>query len=266
MITGDLYLGNNPILIDLLGLRNLKTIRGVSYPLTICNNGAISCVRTPACSTLASLSACLPTYTGSILLTDANFGSMAILLYGFYKIQGNVEISNTLINDGQLLSVFKNVQQITGYLDVKNNSNFINFEGLRSITGVNGYVLIRSNANLVSVEGLRSLVGIGGNLGINYNYNLQNVEGLRSLNNINGSMDLSYSTLVTVEGLRNLQYIRGTMFDGANYYSMGFAVNNNLARGLPFPALICIAKPVYPYVNNDYVNANIPALNGITRC
>jgi hypothetical protein len=83
-------------------------------------------------------------------------------LSGFYKIQGFVRIQSTLITEEQLLTVFGHVQQITGYLEIYNNTNLVGVEGLHSLTNVSGYLSISRNTNLVSVEGLRSLKSIRG--------------------------------------------------------------------------------------------------------
>ncbi len=234
-------------------------------------------------------------YTGDVTLNDAaGIARFAPLLRGATKIEGNVSIGHnpagvdpgSPITEAQLADMFGAVREITGwlalgkctcpsveglgalatiggYLSISSNPSLASVEGLRALTTVGGYLCIYSNARLASVEGLRALTTIGGNLSISSNTSLASVEGLHALTTIGGYLNIANNaSLASVEGLCNLKYIRGSDSEGDAIFLLD---NPNLARGLPFPALLCKNGTVFRDVLrhdsiNAYVDSHLAAL------
>lgn len=149
---------NNPNLVDLTGLSNLKT----TQYLSIKNN-----------SKLLSLSGLSNTVIIDYLFVNNNQN-----LQKLAKI-GNVK-SKIIINDNenlQSLDGLQNVQYLTGSLDeaeitLYNNNSLVNLKGLDGLKQVNGYhISIGNNANLSSLNGLESLESISNTTGFSVFYN-----------------------------------------------------------------------------------------------
>jgi hypothetical protein len=135
------------------------------------------------------------------IAVDADIYAFTLILSGVNKVQGNVGIGCTFssgcqgspITEAQLLTVFGNLKQITGNLDIVSNTNLGSIEGLRNLTSVGGYLNISGNPNLSNVEGLRSLTDIGGFMSIGKNAKLNSVVGLRNLQSIRNSANFAYA-------------------------------------------------------------------------
>jgi hypothetical protein len=187
-------------------------------------------------------------YKGNVLLNDAaSIAKFSALLCGVTKIEGDVDIGSeygadfdpgSRITEAQLAAMFGAVRDITGRVGIVLCHGLSSLEGLRSLTTIGGYLWIDGNTSLASVEGLRALTAIGGYLDIFGN-----------------------RCLATVEGLRNLKCIRGSTYKG---HAISLLANGELARGLPFPALLCKnGKARRSSLNNDYVKLHLAALKRV---
>lgn len=99
----------------------------------------------------------------------------------FCAIDGSVKLENTDITH---LDQLKNVSEITGSLDLSNNSKLSNLDGLKQLTKIGGTLQIDNNSLLLELDGLSALKVVGSSIIIQNNEFLESVEGLNSVERV----------------------------------------------------------------------------------
>jgi hypothetical protein len=192
----------SPLLVNINGLENLKTIGGylgiMKNPSLLNLNGLIN----------------LEAIEGSlIIMNNAGLVSLSGLesqnnIGGSLIIQGN----NSLLN----LNGLDNLSSVGGGVSIHSNNSLVSLSGLDSLSSVTGGVGIGSfdqlggygiqgNPVLQSLENLGNLQYIGGSLGIYGNNNLTSLAGLENLTSIGGWLIIADNQeLATLAGIENI--------------------------------------------------------------
>src|SRR5690606_3391430 len=96
-------------------------------------------------------------------------------------------------------------QSIGGFLNIYNNPQLTNLDGLSNLTQIGGYLDIYYNSQLTNLDGLSNLTQIGGYLYILDNAVLENLDGLIALESINGNLLIYNNAVLTdISGLQNI--------------------------------------------------------------
>ncbi len=131
---------------------------------------------------------------------------------GCSLFSGNIQILNGAdITD---LTPLSQLNSITGFLRIQDNPLLTSFTGLQNITDVQSLEII-NNDNLPNLNGLNSLTNIGYNLLIQNNDILQNINGLQNLISVGvsgnepGVLIINNLALQNLNGLASLAVLKG---------------------------------------------------------
>ncbi|WP_367392737.1 T9SS type A sorting domain-containing protein [Lewinella sp. LCG006] len=250
-VEGEFRLYTNPVLQNLAGLENLSAI-GTDFELS--NN--------PALESIAELTS-FTSLGGSIIIYDAalttleglnNFTSitgdvqLTILpqlqnlddIAGISSIGGNFTVnqlpmvehlftaSSALASIGGLLNIVNNEQllnleglenlSIVGSLAAVSNPALVDFTGLEGLTEVNYLFTISGNESLTSFNGMENLASVGTRLLIYRNDALTNLQGLSSLVSVGTDFEIKDNDgLLSLSGIEQLTTIGGYVIIDKNY-------------------------------------------------
>ena len=130
---------------------------------------------------------------------------------------GALHLTTTFVHD---LVGFAALESIAGDLEIGDNGNLTNLEGLQKLREIPGDLSILGNRRLASLAGLENVARVGGNLTIDAydglvdmpsprNSVLTNLDGLAGLTNVSGDLVVtSNPALVSLRGLAELAGVR----------------------------------------------------------
>ena len=123
---------------------------------------------------------------------------------------GNVTLTTQQqVND--FLVNYPNCTQMSGNLEIGDNTDITDLGALGQLTEISGNLSITKNHQLVSLTGLNNLTLVGGNFVIYDNDALPNLNALTELMQVGGHMRISYCPITQLDGLINLTDIGGDL-------------------------------------------------------
>lgn len=149
------------------------------------------------------------TITNLILSSQAQVDSFAIIYPGCTEFDGNITISDTDTTPITNLNALSQIKTLKGDLQITNNDELTNLEGLNNLKVAYGLHII-SNAALINLAGLDSLYYVSGELVVSNNASLLSLSGLNNLTQIDsdGSIEIiDNASLLSLSGLNNLTWL-----------------------------------------------------------
>ncbi|MEL7247083.1 MAG: hypothetical protein AAFO03_01650 [Bacteroidota bacterium] len=150
--------------------------------------------------------------TGDVFLsTQAEVDSFAATYPTCQMIMGNLKIgpdeeSADIVN----LNGLANLNTVTGFLLVENNSALTGIGGLSSLTTVGEGLLILNNPALNSLIPLTRLTSLGGSLRVNHNGSLPNLLGLTGVTEVPGDLNVDgNASMMFLLGLNAITSVSG---------------------------------------------------------
>ncbi len=169
----------------------------------------------PNCTEIAG--ALLIGYTSATDISDLT------PLNNITKVVGGFIIAQVAMTNVNGLSNLTSV----GRLQISNNPNLTNLDGLNKLNHIGGDISIFENAALANVDGLSGVTGIGGNINIRQNIALTNLNGLTNLKTVNGDVRVFNNAILSdISGLRNID--PATIRDSGNSLG-GLNISDNPA-------------------------------------
>lgn len=127
------------------------------------------------------------------------------------QIKGNLTIGLTN-SDIVTLKGLKNIESVSGDLNISSNLYLENLIGLERLKTVGGDLRISNNQSLTNIEEINALTKIGSNLIIDQNEILNSLRGLSNVKSVNGAVFISSNpSLKTLDGLESIQIIKGRL-------------------------------------------------------
>lgn len=140
---------------------------------------------------------------------------------------------------GTTLNGLQHLTNITGALEVRNNSNLTDISALSGVTIVNGLDINTNNA-LISLNGLQNIQKVQGELSIVQNALLPNLNGLAGVTEVTDRLFIRLnSAMTTVDGITNLKKA-GSLSIQANNQLVnidGLSGLNTLTGSAAYPGL-----------------------------
>ncbi|MES2743809.1 MAG: hypothetical protein V4655_00220 [Bdellovibrionota bacterium] len=124
------------------------------------------------------------------------------------KLDDNLIVSTEISS----LAEFKSLIEISGSLNISNNSFLKDLHGLENLISV-GTLELNSNANIESLDGLSSLQNIFQSIKMKNNPRLSRIDTLKNVTRLSGTLDLvENDSLASLSGLDNIQSIGETFY------------------------------------------------------
>lgn len=214
-IDGDMLISSSGIdpIVDLSPLESLQSIVGNLY---IGNNADLTEI-----VGFNSLS-----YTGSLYIDD---NPQLINIIGFDNLESIGSNLNFSRNSNlKTIEGFNALKTIDYSLEFYSNNSLQIINGLNNLNSIGGYLLIEFNNNLITIPNFNQLKSIDQNLSIYFNKNIKTINGFENLIFIGGSLDLENESLITFSGFENLESIGGSLNISQNPLLSSIPKFNNL--------------------------------------
>lgn len=213
-VEGDLLIFGSPLLENLSGLESLDRIGGL---LLIQDNAALQNIQSlsnlmelgtflyilhnPSLSELQGLEG-ITTINNDIIIEGNKQLEDLTGLDNLTTVTGNFTIRK---NESLKSLNGLNILVSSGGLDIRENIQLPNVEGLESLTLINGTLRFWDNSSLISITGLEKLETVTEVLTFETNYSLVNIDELVSLNTIGQNLVIiGNNNLQNIDGLSNI--------------------------------------------------------------
>lgn len=147
-------------------------------------------------------------HAGTVHVGDLTINSQSDLdnlIPDITTIEGTLRIITTDPEDPIVdLSVLTFLEEVTGNVNIRDNSDLSNFHGMSNLEIVGGRFYIWGNAALTNLDGLCNLTSVGDFLYVRSNANLANVDGLSSLSFVTSLYIIGNGRLTNIDGLSSL--------------------------------------------------------------
>ena len=150
---------------------------------------------------------CLP--MGLRIASQQAIDDFATNYPGCTEVEGDLIISDELLEVIDNLNGLNQLKKINGGLVVQGNSSLIDLSGLEQLEYVGGDLSFESNNSLVKLSGLEQLEYVGGDLSFFANHALANFTGLGGLDSIGGSFILGEASFNSQKGNNGLVNMEG---------------------------------------------------------
>ncbi|MCB0840284.1 MAG: hypothetical protein KDD99_26630, partial [Bacteroidetes bacterium] len=225
IVGGDLYIGHNPLLTNLDGLRNLESVGGKILieinPLLTSSCGLYKLFASGFSNQYTAISNGLTVGPVQILtagpchcMTSFVLTSQAeVDAFDCPFISGNLTIEGPDIANLDALSGFS---KVGGRFFLKNNPLLLNVNGLSGLHHVGNWFLIRDNPLLANLSGLSSLDSVSGIFQLDNNDALLNLDGLSNLTSVRSLEIYRHDLLERIDGLSSLSDIEYDIYIDSN--------------------------------------------------
>ena len=183
-ISGNFWLGDNPLLADISGLTGLTTL---DRSLSILRNDLLTNV--DALGALANKGPGFVEIVDNPALTNIDGLAQLTEIRGFLSIIGNAVLTD--------LGGLAGLQTVTGGLSLHSNDSLGSLDGLEALSSVGGNLRLTSNRNLSDIGALAGLTAVGIRLIVSSNRVLESLHGLEQLRSVGNDVTIDFNNQLT---------------------------------------------------------------------